>query len=43
MPTDVTINLSAQLIAVRRYKLTFRDVRKAFGQSMKSNRRRQLA
>ena len=43
MPTHVTFNVSAQLIAVRRYKLTFRDVRKAFGQSIKSNRRRQLA
>ena len=43
MPTDVTINIAAQVIAIRRYKLTFRDVRKAFGQSLKSNRRRKLA
>ena len=43
MPTDPTMNMAAFIIAVRRWRLSFRDVRQAFGQSAPSNRRRRLA
>ena len=43
MPTDMTMNMAALIVAIRKWKLTFRDVKKAFGQSMPSNRARPLA
>ena len=43
MPTDSATNLAAQIIAVRKWKLRFRDVQQAFAQSLKSNRKRPLA
>ena len=43
MPADETINVAAQVIASRRWKLKFRDVKAAFSQSLKSNRRRPIA
>ena len=43
MPDDETINVAAQAIVSRRWKLKFRDVKAAFSQSPKSNRRRPIA
>ena len=43
MPADETINVAAQVIASRQWKLKFRDVKAAFSQSLKSNRRRPIA
>ena len=43
MPRDETINVSAQVIASRRWHLRFRDVKAAFSQSLESNRRRPIA
>ena len=43
MPRDETINVAAQVIASRQWKLRFRDVKAAFSQSLKSNRRRPIA
>jgi len=43
MPSDTAINVSAQMMAIRKYKVTARDVKQAFSQSIKSNRRRPLA
>ena len=43
MPRDETINVAAQVIASRRWKLRFRDVKAAFSQSLISNRRRPIA
>ena len=43
MPADETINVAAQVIASRKWKLKFRDVKAAFSQSVKSNRRRPIA
>ena len=43
MPRDETINVAAQIIASRQWELRFRDVKAAFSQSLKSNRRRPIA
>ena len=43
MPRDETINVAAQVIASRQWRLRFRDVKAAFSQSLKSNRRRPIA
>ena len=43
MPTDTSINVAAQIIASRRWKMRIRDVKQAFSQSRPSNRRRPLA
>ncbi len=43
MPADETIHVAAQVIASRRWNLKFRDVKAAFSQSLKSNRRRPIA
>jgi hypothetical protein len=43
MPSDASINVTAQVIACRHWHLTFRDVSAAFSQSLTSNRRRPLA
>jgi len=43
MPTDPAINISAQVMTSRRWLMTVWDVRQAFSQSLKSNRRRPLA
>ena len=43
MPQDATLNSGGQIIATRKWRLKFRDVRKAFGQSLPSNRKRKLA
>ena len=34
MPADETINVAAQVIASRKWKLKFRDVKAAFSQSL---------
>ena len=43
MPRDETINVAAQVIASRQWRLRFRDVKAAFSQSLQSNRRRPIA
>ena len=43
MPADETINVAAQVIASRRWRLKFRDVKAAFSQSVKSNHRRHIS
>ena len=43
MPTNATINVAAQVIATRRWRIRMRDVKQTFSQSLKSNRRRPLA
>ena len=43
MPSDASINVTAQIVASRKWNMSFRDVKAAFSQSLRSNRRRPLA
>ena len=43
MPSDASINVTAQIVASRKWNMSFRDVKAAFSQSLQSNRRRSLA